>query len=298
MNTDISPTWPHGKKFALCLTHDVDRVKKTYQHFTYFLKTQRPYHLLSLFQKNEPYWNFEKIMEIENKYGVKSTFFFLNERGKASLFSPREWKLYLGRYDIYDSDVIDVIRNLHENGWEIGMHGSYNSYNNKDMLAKEKRELEELIGDEILGIRQHYLNLEIPKTWKIQEEVGFKYDTTFGFQDKIGFRSRKYYPFYPFDDSSFLEIPLAIMDVLLFKDAKNMEEAWKKCKELINITEKKGGILTVLWHQRVFNEKEFPGWSRIYEKIIKVCKEMDAWITTAKDIAEWWNDKCGGGNNG
>jgi len=88
------------------------------------------------------------------------------------------------------------------------------------------------------------------------------------------------------------------MDVLLFKNAKNMEEAWKKCKELINITEKKGGILTVLWHQRVFNEKEFPGWSRIYEKIIKVCKEMDAWITTAKDIAEWWNDKCGGGNNG
>ena len=76
------------------------------------------------------------------------------------------------------------------------------------------------------------------------------------------------------------------MDVLLFKNAKNMEEAWKKCKELINITEKKGGILTV------------PGWSRIYEKIIKVCKEMDAWITTAKDIAEWWNDKCGGGNNG
>ncbi len=285
--------WPNGKKFAICLTHDVDRVKKTYQYFTHLVKTHRSYHFLSLFQKNEPYWNFEKIIEIENKYEVKSTFFFMNETKKIELSN-----LSMRRYNIHESKLVDIIQKLNKSGWEIGLHGSYNSYKNKDMLAKEKRGLEEIIGDEVTGIRQHYLNLEIPKTWKIQEEVGFKYDTTFGFQDKIGFRSRKYYPFYPFDDSSFLEIPLAIMDVLLFKNAKNMEEAWKKCKELINITEKKGGILTVLWHQRVFNEKEFPGWSRIYEKIIKVCKEMDAWITTAKDIAEWWNDKCGGGNNG
>ena len=32
------PKWPDDKKFAVCLTHDVDRVKKTYQYFTRFMR--------------------------------------------------------------------------------------------------------------------------------------------------------------------------------------------------------------------------------------------------------------------
>ncbi|GAH60430.1 unnamed protein product, partial [marine sediment metagenome] len=27
--------WPDNKRFAVCLTHDVDRVKKTYQYITH-----------------------------------------------------------------------------------------------------------------------------------------------------------------------------------------------------------------------------------------------------------------------
>jgi peptidoglycan/xylan/chitin deacetylase (PgdA/CDA1 family) len=275
MTNEKQPTfWPHGKKFGLCLTHDVDRVKKSYQYITHFVKTGRPYHFLSLFQKNEPYWNFEKIMEIENKHNVKSTFFFLNESGSASFFFPKEWKLYLGRYNMLDSHIVAIIQKLNDNGWEIGLHGSYNSYNNENMMILEKEALERIINNEVIGIRQHYLNLKIPETWK--------------FQDKIGFRNEKYHPFTPFNDSSFLVIPLAIMDVLLFNCAKNIDDAWKKCEELIDIAEKNRGILTVLWHQRVFNEKEFPGWSLIYEKIIESCKEKNAWIATARDVTKWW----------
>lgn len=286
MDKENSLIWPNGKKLALCLTHDVDRTKKTYQYFTHFVKTRRIYHLCSLFQRSEPYWNFERIMKIENKYKVKSTFFFMNETKKFKLGT-----LSMRRYDIQEPKLEGIIKRLNNGGWEIGLHGSYSSYKNKDMLEKEKMGLEEIVGNEVTGIRQHYLNLEIPKTWKIQEEVGFEYDTTFGFQDKIGFRDEKYMPFHPFDNPTFLEIPLSIMDSLLFRNTKNVEEAWKKCKELIDITEQKGGVLTVLWHNRVFNEKEFPGWSGIYEKIIKVCREKNAWIATARDIAKWWNDK-------
>ena len=98
-------------------------------------------------------------------------------------------------------------------------------------------------------------------------------------------------PFRPFNDS-FLVMPLTIMDTVLFQNGKSISDAWAKCKDLIDQAEKHGALMTVLWHQRVFNEEEFPGWSKIYEKIIKVCKEKGAWVTTAKDIAEWWNAKC------
>ena len=50
--------WPKGKKFAVCLSHDVDRVKKTYQILTHFFTERRPYHLFSKLQKQDPYWNF------------------------------------------------------------------------------------------------------------------------------------------------------------------------------------------------------------------------------------------------
>lgn len=279
--------WPNGKKFAVCLTHDVDRVKKTYQYFTHFLKTRDLYHLKSFFvREEEPYWNFERIIELEKKHGVRSTFFFLNETKQLDLLHPQKWALSLDRYSFRDEKIAEIIQKLHANGWEIGLHGSYESYKDKDLLKKEKKELEDVLGVDIAGIRQHYLNLKIPETWKIQYEVGFKYDSTFGYRDRIGFKEGKYLPFHPLNNSFFV-IPLTIMDGALFSNYKNEDEIWRICIELINTVEKHKGLLTVLWHQRVFNEKEFPGMISIYEKIIKISKEKNAWITNAYNIIKW-----------
>jgi peptidoglycan/xylan/chitin deacetylase (PgdA/CDA1 family) len=279
--------WPNGKKFAVCLTHDVDRVKKTYQYFTHFLKTRDFYHLKSFFSREEePYWNFERIVEIEKKHGVRSTFFFLNETKQLDLLHPKKWALSLDGYCFHDEKIAEIIQKLHANGWEIGLHGSYESYKDKDLLKKEKKELEDILGEDIAGIRQHYLNLKIPETWEIQYEVGFKYDSTFGYRDRIGFKDGKYLPFHPLSNSFFV-IPLTIMDSALFSNYKNEDEIWRICIDLINTVEKHKGLLTVLWHQRFFNENEFPGMISIYEKIIKISKEKNAWITTAYNIIEW-----------
>ncbi|MFW6173101.1 MAG: hypothetical protein ACOC5T_05095, partial [Elusimicrobiota bacterium] len=124
--------WPNNKKFAVCLTHDVDRVKKTYEFIYNFLKTRRSYHLRSIFEDEEPYWNFEKIMEIEDKYHVKSTFFFLNEKRDFKSFSLKKFISSLGGYSFYEDKIAEMIQKLHRNGWEIGLHGSYNSYINKE----------------------------------------------------------------------------------------------------------------------------------------------------------------------
>ena len=148
VNKSSKTRWPQGKKFAVCITHDVDRVKKTYQYFTRFVRFLSHFQILGaineiqngflLFKniKKNPYWGFERIIEIENKYNVKSTFFFLNESGKVDLFHPKDWKLYLGRYSINDPEIVKIIISLASNGWEIGLHGSYNSFLNKNLLKK------------------------------------------------------------------------------------------------------------------------------------------------------------------
>jgi len=281
--------FPEGKKFAICLTHDVDRVDKKWWHcIYYFVKTKKPYHLKSLFTKwrNNPYWNFEKIMTLENKYGVRSTFFFLNETKKLELLNMKTYPIALGYYSINDPRVVGVLKELEQGGWEIGVHGSYDSYKNKELLAKEKRTLEKILGKKIIGIRQHYLNLEIPATWKLQKDVGFKYDASFGYRRDIGFRDGKLLPFKPFEEEDFLVIPTTIMDSALFYKYSSPEMAWRKILEIFKHAEKNRALITVLWHQRVFNEKEFPGWGKIYEKIIQEGLKRKAWFATCKEVWE------------
>jgi peptidoglycan/xylan/chitin deacetylase (PgdA/CDA1 family) len=280
--------WPEGKQFAVFLSHDVDRIRKTYQFFPYFLMERRFYHLSSLFQKPNPYWCFERIMELEKKYNVRSTFFFLKESKKLRIFHPSTYFVSLGHYDFNEPAVRQIIQKLDQGGWEIGLHGSFDSFKNKDLLLREKQGLEKIIGKPVIGIRQHFLNLDIPRTWEFQKANGFLYDSTFGFKDEIGFRDERFTAFRPFHDH-FLIIPLVVMDGTLFMKYKNEKERWEKVKDLIRLVQEKNGLISFLWHQRVFNENEFPGWSRLYEKILKECQEKNAWFATGKEIYDRLN---------
>ena len=129
----------------VALTHDIDRTNKTYQYITHGLKSiakadlsSLAYHIKSLFG-TEPYWMIPDLIKIENKYNVKSTYFFLNESIKINPFKLNSYKLAMGRYKINDKKIVKIIQWLDENGWEIGLHGSYNSYNDINLLRKEKK---------------------------------------------------------------------------------------------------------------------------------------------------------------
>jgi len=269
-----------NKEFSVCLTHDVDKVYKSYQYITHFIRSLRKkdfrrsrYHLFSIFKSN-PYWNFDRIIKIENKFFVKSTFFFLNESIKFNIFKVDNWKLSVGNYrvDRYPK-LREMICWLDRNGWEIGLHGSYNSFIDISLLRKEKTCLEKIIGHEIIGIRQHYLKLN-DNTWKIQENAGFKYDASFGFTQKVGFRDDKIYPFSPHrvNNYKFIVFPLAIMDLPLM----NIANYWDVFLEIIKLAQKNEGLLVINWHQRVFNEVEFPNYSKTYIRIIEECKKRNA----------------------
>ena len=269
----------------VALSHDVDRTHKHYQYISHLAKAlikrnfeNASYQLKSFFNKEEPYWNFPEIIRIEEDFDVKSTFFFLNESIPFSLFSKKNWQLSLGRYNIHEKEIIKIMQYLDKNGWEIGVHGSYLSYNNEELLKKEKKHIEEIIGHEVIGIRQHYLNRN-ENTWKIQKKLGFKYDSTWGHTRTFGIKENKITPFKPFNDD-FLEIPLMIMDTPFM----NTKDKWNEFKLLQNKLEENNGILVINWHQRVFNEKEFPFYKDTYVRIIEKCKSRGAQFTTLSEL--------------
>jgi len=278
---------PGDKEFALCLTHDVDRPYKTYQSLYYGIKDVDPYHFKTFFSKIEPYWQFENIMKLEDELGVRSTFYFLNEKNLFRDKSPVEWlklknwKLYTGRYDIKDPKIVKVIKKLDRNGWEVGLHGSYDSYDDVDRLRYEKKVLEDILGHEVIGIRQHYLNLKKPDTWEKQKEVGLKYDTTLGSSSEYGFLNG-YDVIHPFDDG-FSVFPLTIMETALMNSVNDVQSAYNRCKKILDKAKENNAVMTILWHPRVFNETEFPGYKKVYQMIIKTAKDMNGWVGPLRD---------------
>jgi len=286
--------YPDDKKFAVCLTHDIDAVY--FNNWTYIKKVIKSVKenrlrtafnsLRGIFGKKikrwNPLWNFREIMELEKKYDAKSTFYFLvNNKGEFCL-----------NYNI--KDLKTELKLISKNGWEIGLHGSYDAYDSLDQIRKEKAKLEQVLCKEIIGYRNHYLRFKTPDTWELLSKAGFKYDTTFGYADMVGFRNGMCYPFKPFNlntnkEINILEIPLTIMDGTLFDYMKlDTEGAWEITKLLINTTEKYNGVLTILWHNTFFDSLFNRDKRELYEKILDYCHKKNAWMTSGKEIWQYY----------
>ncbi len=280
----FAPEYPDGKKFAVCLTHDIDKLKQGVKSCLFVsamsairgdLKKAIKYPLYNISKKKHPFWNFQKIMKLEEKYGAKSSFYFLALKPGEKDFN----------YNL--EEVADEIRYISDRGWEVGLHGGHESYNNIEDLMQKKKMLENILGKEVIGYRNHYLRFKTPDTWELLSKAGFKYDTTFGYADCVGFRNGMCHPFKPFNLATdklidIVEIPLVIMDVTLFENYMRLdfEKAWEITQKLIDTAEQCRGVITILWH----NEYMQGDYLRFYEMLLKYAFEKNAWMTSGENI--------------
>jgi len=234
-------------------------------------------------KQQSPYLNFKEIMDIEESFGAKSSFYFL-----AAEKDPRRFRYNIEDAGSYMGDIVD-------RGWEVGLHGGYYSYDNYELVAQEKRRLEEALGKPVIGFRNHYLRLKISDSWEMLSKAGFKYDTTLGFNNVVGFRNGMCHPFRPCKAGErkaldILEIPLNIMDIALFEYAGSFRQAWEISKQILDAGEKHNGVITLLWHNNTYSSPHLKEWKKLYVKILDYCNQKNAWITSCGDIYEWWNN--------
>jgi peptidoglycan/xylan/chitin deacetylase (PgdA/CDA1 family) len=232
--------------------------------------------------KPSPYMNFLKIIELEKKYNAKSTFYFM-----TTCNDPKRI-----RYNI--DDVAGQLGFIIESGCEVGLHGGYYSYNNIDAVKNEKSILESVLGKKVIGYRNHYLRFQSPETWEILEKCGFAYDSTYGYTDTVGFRNGMCHPFKPYNMQrqrwmDIYELPLHVMECSMFGFVK-IKNAWELIKQLLEKAELCNGVLTVLWHNDVFNCPFREQWVELYEKILQYGKDKNAWMTSGEEIWKWWKE--------
>jgi peptidoglycan/xylan/chitin deacetylase (PgdA/CDA1 family) len=286
--------FPENKTFAVCLTHDVDDIYPPLSHVLlssiYCLKSFNfqgfAEQLLWKFRgkENSPYFNLSEIMDLEARFGAKSSFYFIAAEADPIRF----------RYDI--EDIGHYLGEVSDRGWEVGLHGGYYSFDNLEDIRREKKRVEAVLGRTVVGFRNHYLRFKTPDSWEILADAGFSYDSTFGHSNLVGFRNGMCHPFRPYNlkedrEIAILEIPLVIMDVALFAASKSFEEAWEYTKKLIDTTERLNGVITLLWHNFVFGCSFRNDWVKLYEKVLEYCSERGAWITSGEEIYRWWEDR-------
>ncbi|MCJ7634681.1 hypothetical protein MUP77_20110, partial [Candidatus Bathyarchaeota archaeon] len=164
--------YPEGRRFAVCLTHDVDAVYFSKAEIGFSAATSLARHQAKNALKTcfnmvrwKPLWNFNDIITLEEKYGAKSSFYFLALEDHDLDFNYRI------------QDLENELGNITDQGWEVGLHGGHDAYNNLSEIRIEKERLEKALGREVIGYRNHFLKFKVPTTWELLSNAGLKYDS-------------------------------------------------------------------------------------------------------------------------
>jgi len=263
------------KKYELVLTHDVDNIFK-WKNFGLFVINiagdiiKRKNVSLALenirqYFGSNPYDMFDFLMDLSEKRGIKSHFFFMS--GGISNFD--------NNYSINQPFVKKIRKKIKNRGHFMGFHPSYNAYNDQKQWEKEYSNLSKEVSQKVKVGRQHFLRFEIPKTWQIWEDNNMKWDSTLTYPEKEGFRCGTCYEYSVFNiltrkKLKLKEMPLTVMEVTMVGYQNLTPKIMKKkIIKLINKVKKYNGKFVLLWHNSNFNTECWKKYQSVYEEILR-----------------------------
>lgn len=271
----INKTWPELNlkinKFKIQISHDVDRPSlyafRSWREILrmmggHLLKRNdlrafilTPY--IKLFSKKQihsldPFNTFEWIMDQSDKEGLTSIFYFLcnNEGG------------YDADYNLNDPRITKLIKKISSRGHKIGLHPSYNAFNNTNLIKNEFDKLVNVcnslnVKQNAWGSRMHYLKWEQSVTPRALVQAGLNFDATLGYADHPGFRCGTCFEYPAFDPVNLEYLPMSIRPLILM-DSTLLDSTYfgmgasKDAFEIaINLREtcrKVNGCFELLWH--------------------------------------------------
>jgi hypothetical protein len=283
--------WPDGKRWAAAFTHDVD-VVAGWPAFT----ALRLVELLRKGQLNragevvraalgavggDPAWQgMADVLSAERVAGVVSTWFLLC--GTPTLSTWRAGDL---TYSPEAPVVKRLLDALAAAGHEVGLHGSFATYDSADVFAEQRRRL----GANRAGVRQHYLRMWPGPTQRAMRTAGFTYDATFGFPDRNGFRlgSADVVPGWLAEGLD--EVPLVWMDRALSK-YRGIEDpnAWvDDALELATAARAVEGLWVGLWHCNLTPPLGYPDAPAAYARLLAEVMRESPYVATLERLVAW-----------
>lgn len=267
------------------MTHDVDAVEKT---FSIRFK-QGAFNLINAFrglmrgdfQKTsfhvsksccflfgrEDWWTLDNLLDIENDYKLCTRYHFFADKRTKSI---KRW-LFDPGYDISSLQIRTFILRLKTAGAEVGLHPSFDSWQDAEKIHKQKKNLESEAGLSCNSVRQHWLRFSWRNTWAAQEEAGIREDTTLMFNDRPGFRNSAAISWCPWQPAKkaaghLLALPTLIMDSHFYDYSSMTDDA--RCQDMgswIQECRAVSGQSAVLWHPHTLTNDY--GWSQGFHEL-------------------------------
>lgn len=316
---ELEPLWPDGHPFAVCLSHDVDLVSDESSPAQVLrsmragfsgipagpgervVRYARPAVRLARaarggIRRSPRADALAECVRIEREHGVTASYFFTvwpeTPTRYDCLYAPRDRCSFDGR----TLRVADLMRLLADDGFDVGLHGSYGSPRSLDALQHEKEAIERATGRDVLTTRQHFLHWDIRTTPKLHESAGIAADSSLGFNRNLGFRAGTSLPHRHFDLEDdraldLLEVPIVIHDGALFRpDALelDLELAKQTVAGLVDAIADNGGLATFVFHP---NYSLLPDYRALLEFAISLGRERNAWFASVGDVNRWWRER-------
>lgn len=223
-------------------------------------------HLKTIFDvKNDPYNSYVKQESVHKELALKAVYFFL--------VGPK------GKYDrnlsLKSLGLRTLIKKINVEN-HVGIHPSYGSNSDLKKVCFEKQGLESVLGHKVLKSRQHFLKMQIPKTYHVLEKAGVTDDYTMGYASDIGFRASisSVYSFYFLSEereSNLRVHPFCVMDATL-KYYKNIspKSTVDLLRPMFNSVKKVKGEINVLFHNESIGAKlHWKEWEGVYKEVLK-----------------------------
>jgi hypothetical protein len=291
------PPLPRGKKAAIGLSHDVDRLERwadvrgflrTGKHALYASRSV----LLNAIHCHDNFRLLRELIKFEESLGVTSTFLFATE-SRYSAYGVR----HDVAYDVEQPAVRALLEHIQSRGFEIGLHASYTSFREPDRFRMERNRLRSLSRGEIAGVRHHcwHLGREVDATLAMHEQAGFRYDSSIAFNYDLGFRRSVALPYYPWLSKAarpvqVLQLPVFCMDGNLFYRHSLVDEALEQIMGIVATLKQLGGTGVIDWHSDTSHPQThgFERWGQAYFKLLRMLSEDSTlWVTHLGELASW-----------
>lgn len=221
-------------------------------------------------KSRDPYDCYGWLNKLHENYRLKPYYFFLVADKK-------------GKYDRNISpsrpELQELIRD-HFIRYPIGLHPSWRSGDEHELLKREIETLSRITGSGCLSSRQHYIRFDLPETYRRLLDAGIRYDFSMGYGSINGFRASVTTPFYWYDlqeekQTELMLFPFCYMEANSYYEQKfTAQQALEEMRDYRKVVKSVGGMLITIWHNHFLgNEKVFGEWKQVYEEFIRETAE-------------------------